>query len=90
MYMQGAMDDFAKLPKEEVGRIIMEIALLGQNGLQINDPKVRYNLKSKPGDYSGLHLLSMMHVGIKLFDSNADTESGLDQEYELAVAMNKK
>jgi len=89
MYMQGAMEDFSKMPKEEVGRIIMEIALLGQGGLQINDPKVRYNLKSKPGDYSGLHLLSMMHVGIKLFDANADTESGLDREYQLAKAMKK-
>lgn len=89
MYMQGALEDFSKMPKEEIGRIIMEIALLGQSGLQINDPKVRYNLKSKPGDYSGLHLLSMMHVGIKLFDANADTESGLDREYELAMAMKK-
>jgi tetratricopeptide (TPR) repeat protein len=89
MYMQGAMEDFAELPRESVGQIVMEIALLGQSGLQINDPKVRYNLKSKPGDYSGLHLLSMMHVGIKLFDPNADTESGLDQEYELATAMKK-
>ena len=89
MYMEGAVIDFAKMPKEEIGRIIMEIALLGQNGLQINDPKVRYNLDSKPGDYSGLHLLSMMHVGIRLFDPAADTGSGLDREYQLAKAMKK-
>ena len=75
--------------RETVGQIVMEIATLGQQGLQINDASVRYDLKSKPGDYSGLHLLSMMHVGIKLFDPNADTESGLDQEYELATAMKK-
>ena len=89
MYMQGAMEDFAKLPREAVGQIVMEIARLGQNGLQINDPNVRYNLDSKPGDYSGLHLLSMMHVGIRLFDPAADTGSGLDREYQLAKAMKK-
>ena len=89
MYMQGAMEDFAKLPRETVGQIVMEIATLGQQGLQINDASVRYDLKSKPGDYSGLHLLSMMHVGIKLLDSSADTGSGLDREYLLAKAMKK-
>ena len=89
MYMQGAMQDFAKLPRETVGQIVMEIARLGQNGLQINDSSVRYNLKSKPGDYSGLHLLSMMHVGIKLLDPGSDSGSGLDREYQLAQAMKK-
>ena len=63
--------------------------MLGQSGLQINDASVRYDLESKPGDYSGLHLLSMMHVGIKLFDPAADTGSGLDREYQLAKAMKK-
>jgi tetratricopeptide (TPR) repeat protein len=89
MYMQGAMEDFAKLPRETVGQIVMEIAMLGQQGLQINDAAVRYDLKSKPGDYSGLHLLSMMHVGIKLLDSGADSGSGLDREYQIAQAMKK-
>jgi tetratricopeptide (TPR) repeat protein len=89
MYMQGAVQDFAKLLREEVGQIVLEIATLGQQGLQINDASVRYDLKSKPGDYSGLHLLSMMHVGIKILDPNADSGSGLDREYQLAQAMKK-
>ena len=89
MYMQGAMEDFTTLPRETVGQIVMEIARIGQNGLKINDPNIRYNLDSKPGDYSGLHLLSMMHVGIRLFDAAADTGSGLDREYQLAKAMKK-
>ena len=69
--------------------IVLEIARLGELGLQINDPSVRYSLDSKPGDYSGLHLLSMMHVGIKMIDPSADTGSGLDREYQLAKAMKK-
>ena len=34
----AAMDDFAKKSKQEIGQLVMEIALLGQNGLQINNP----------------------------------------------------
>lgn len=89
MYMRGALDDFARLPRETVGRIVLEIATLGQGGLKINEPAVRYTLKSKPGDYSGLHLLSLMHVGVKLFDPDADSGSGLDHEYAVALAMKK-
>ena len=86
-YMQGAMEEFATLTREQIGQIVMEIALLGQNGLQINKPDVRYGLKSKSGDFSGLQLISIMHVGIKLLDPAADPSSGLDNEYEMAVAM---
>lgn len=85
MYMQGAFDAFAKMPKEQVGKAIMEIAILGQNGLKINDPMVRYSLENMPGDFSGLQLLSMMHVGLKQFDPTADSGSGLNREYEVAA-----
>ena len=64
-YMQGAMDDFARKSKQDIGQLVMEIALLGQSGLQINKPEVRYTLKNLPGDFSGLQLLSIMHAGIR-------------------------
>jgi hypothetical protein len=87
MYMQGAMDTFADLPRDQVGQIVMEIARLGQSGLAINDPDRRYTLKSLPGDYSGLHLICLMHVGFRLFDPSTDPGTGLQREYELALAM---
>lgn len=90
MYMQGAFDVFAKMPREQVGKVIMEIAVLGQNGLQINDPMVRYTLDNMPGDFSGLQLLSMMHVGLKQFDPAADSGSGLDREYAVAAKAKDK
>ena len=89
-YMQGAMDEFAKKSQHEIGQIVMEIALLGQGGLQINKPDKRYSLKSLPGDFSGLQLVSIMHTGIRLLDPKADTATGLDREYELAIAMHGK
>ncbi|MGB8143908.1 MAG: hypothetical protein WCF05_01820 [Chromatiaceae bacterium] len=39
------------------------------------------------GDFSGLHLLCLMHAGIRLLDPQADTGTGLDKEYDLAVGM---
>lgn len=65
----------------------MEIVLLGQKGLPINNPDIRYSLKTKPGDFSGLQLVSLMHVGIKSLDQNAETGTGLDREYELASRL---
>ncbi len=89
-YMQGAMDTFAKRAPAEVAKVVMEIAQLGQSGLQINQPEVRYSLKTLPGEFSGLQLVSIMHVGIRQLDAKADPGTGLDREYETALAMRAK
>jgi hypothetical protein len=31
-----------------------------------------------------------MHAGMRLFDQNVDTGTGLDREYDLAIAMRGK
>lgn len=89
-YMQGAMEHFAAMPKERIGKITMEIANLGRGGLKINEPEARYHLENMEGDFSGLHLLCLMHVGFRMFDPEADAGTGLDREYEAAVAMRGK
>ncbi len=86
-YMIAAMKRFSELPRERVGQIVLEIARLGEQGLAINDPSKRYSLKTLDGEFSGLQLLSYMHVGAKLFSPEADTGSGLDREYEVAKGM---
>jgi hypothetical protein len=86
-YMLSAMETFATMPRDAAGRVVLEIARLGEQGLAINEPKTRYTLQSLPGDFSGLQLLSYLHVGMKLFDPTADTASGLDREYATALAL---
>lgn len=86
-YMIAAMKRFAELPREQVGRAAMEIAMLGQNGLEINNPQKRYTLTNLEGDFSGLQLLSYMHVGMALLDPSVDCGSGLQREYEIAKGM---
>jgi len=90
MYMQAAFDRFAKLDQAKVGQIVMEIALLGRNGLEINKPAVRYTLQNLEGEFSGLALLAYMHVGFRMFDAKGDAGTGLDREYEAAVKMRRE
>ena len=68
----------------------MEIAVLGQKGLQVNDPDIRYSLKNMAGEFSGLQLVSIMHTGIRLLDPKADAGTGLDREYEMDMALYHK
>jgi tetratricopeptide (TPR) repeat protein len=87
MYMQNSLERFADLPQQEVGQIVLEIARLGQSGLAVNDPEKRYHLKTLPGDFSGLELVSMMHVGVLMFEPNAEMQTGLVREYAMAVSL---
>lgn len=89
-YMMGAMKRFAKIPREQVGRVTMEIARLGESGLEINNPLKRYSLTNLDGDFSGLQLLCYMHVGMAIFDPKVDCGSGLQREYEMAKGMTGK
>jgi Flp pilus assembly protein TadD len=86
-YMQDALQRFATMEPAEVGQVTMEIAVLGRQGLKINDPEQRYHLNSLPGEFSGLHLLCLMHVGIRQFDPKGETGTGLDKEYAMARSM---
>ena len=87
MYMNSAMRRFAEMDRQAIGRIVLEIARLGESGLKINEPEVRYTLDSLDGDFSGLELLCLMHVGFQQLQPGGDCGSGLDQEYELALEM---
>lgn len=89
-YMIGAMKRFAEIPREQVGRVTLEIARLGETGLEINNPAKRYSLTNIEGDFSGLQLLCYMHVGMALFSPKVDCGSGLQREYEIAKAMTGK
>ena len=84
--MIATMKRFAEIPHEQVGRAVLEIAQLGQAGLEINNPMKRYSLTNLDGDFSGLQLLCCLHVGMALFDPEIDCGSGLQREFEIAKA----
>ena len=66
----------------------MELAALGQKGLPVNDPTRRqYPLRTLAGEFTALHLVWLLHVGIKQLDPSQGSGFGIDQKYEAALAM---
>lgn len=86
-YMSLAMKLFSNQPNAQVGQIVLEIARLGEQGLAVNDPSRRYRLNTLEGEFTGLQLLSYMHVGMKIISAGVNTGSGLDREYAIAKGM---
>jgi hypothetical protein len=69
--------------------IALEIAVLGRNGLDINDPADKYTLKSLPGKFSGLHLLAIMYTAFRQIDPTMETGADFGAEYQAALEMQK-
>ncbi|CRI66754.1 putative Tetratricopeptide TPR_2 repeat protein [Thiocapsa sp. KS1] len=87
IYCLEALQRFATMSDAELAPLVMEMATLGEGGLKVNNPEIRYHLKLLPGDFSGLEVVCMLHVGIKRFDPGADSGMDLDDEYAAALSM---
>lgn len=86
-YCVSAMRHFRGKTKEQVNRITLEIALLGRQGLDINDPDQKYTLKTMKGSFSGLQLFSFMYVGFRIIDPTIDAGMDISREYEEALRL---
>lgn len=80
----GALQRFEGMTKPEIQKISFEIAMLGTQGLKVNDPTTQYSLNSIPGKFSGLHLLCIEYVGFQLLDPSVDLGFDLSAEFEMA------
>jgi hypothetical protein len=79
-----ALQKFQALSEEQTKTITFEIAMLGREGLDINDPSKKYTLRSLPGQFTGLHLVSLLYTGMQWIAPN--TDAGIDLSRELAEA----
>lgn len=87
MYCASAMEILeGKLPAE-LQKIAFEIAMLGTRGLNVNDSSVKYNIRSLPGEYSGLNLLCIEYVAFQQFAPQQDIGFDLTKEYRAALAI---
>ena len=87
MYISGALEKFAGMTQSQIQSIGVELAILGQRGLDINDPDQKYSLRSLPGTFSGLHLCSIMYAAFKQFAPGEDVGIEFSKEYEAAASM---
>ena len=89
-YCLGALERFEGMSPGELAPIVLEMAVLGESGLNVNDPEQRYTLKLTPGEFSGLQIVCMMQVGLTILDPNMNTGMDLDKEYAAALALHTR
>jgi hypothetical protein len=91
MYISSALQTFKQLGPQKRQAIALEIALeiamLGRNGLEINDPDDKYTLNALPGKFSGLHLLAIMFTAFRQIDPAMGTGADFSAEYLAAVEV---
>lgn len=90
IYCLSALEKFAQMGIEEVQKIAYEIAVIGQNGLDINNPRKTYTINSLPGEFTGLQLLCYMYTGFQMIDPSIDIGADLSLEYSTALKMFEK
>ena len=82
-----AMRIFAAGDAAKTQTISFEVAMLGRSGLDINDPEQKYQLKTLPGQFSGLQLVALMYVGFRQIAPGLDAGIDLSKEYEQATEL---
>jgi len=83
-YCRAALEKFAKMSAAQVGQAVYEIAMLGSRGLNINDSSRKYTLRSLPGEFTALQLVSYMYVGMQQVSPGQDAGIDLSKEYAVA------
>lgn len=84
MYIAQALKTFDAVGTKQMQQITLEIAMLGRNGLDINNPDTKYRLKNLEGEFTGLQLLSYMYAGFQLIDPTADLGADFSKEFAIA------
>ena len=85
----SAVDIFATLPPEKVQAIGFEIAILGENGLDLNNPDTKYTLKELPGEFTGLKLAAFMDVAFQQIASGTNVGIDFPREYEASKVQGR-
>jgi Flp pilus assembly protein TadD len=86
-YCLNALQSFANMTDDQVKPIMFEIATRGLQGMDINNPNVRYSFKSIEGDFSGLKAVSYMYVAMQRLMPGVDAGIDLSNEFAKAKAM---
>ena len=90
MYCLSAMQQFDTMTPEQVKQAAFEIATVGTRGLNPNDPDKKYTLRTLPGSFTGLQMLSYMFVAFKRVSPEANIGFDLSREFETAQAMHAR
>jgi hypothetical protein len=81
LYMQEALPLFAKITLEQLKQAALELAMTGQQGLDLKDPTPKHTLKAFPGAFSGMKIVSYLYAAFQQFMPGADVGIDLSKEY---------
>ncbi len=88
MYLVSAINKYNQLDIDGIKKIAFEIAAIGQNGLDINNPEKKYKVFALDGkEISGLCCICYMYAGFKIFEPNLSVGIDLILEYEQALKL---
>lgn len=90
MYCLDALEKFDAMTPEQIQAVTVEIAMLGRQGLDTNESTPKYNLRSLPGNFTGLQLVSIMYVGFQRIAPGQDVGFNLSREYQTAQQLFSK
>jgi len=91
IYCLSAWQRFEKMRRDEILKVVSEIAILGQSGLNYASPEQKYRLASLPGEsFSGLQLMCLMYVGFKDLQPALDVGMDLSEPYQMALKLHKE
>lgn len=89
MYLLSAIEKFDGMPQGEVQRIGFEVATLGMRGFDVNEPDQKYELRSLPGKFSGLHCVCLMYAAFQRIAPGTDIGFDLSREYQVALSLRR-
>jgi len=87
VFCLAALETFKEVGRERTQAIAFEIAALGSSGLNVTDRTSRFRLLNLPGNFSALHLVVYMYVGLKKVAPRMDPGIDFSKEYTFALAM---
>ncbi len=84
-FIKDALERFKSMEMIQIQKFALELAMLGNKGLNINDPTKMHQLQTWPGEYTGLQLISIMYAAFQQFAPGTDLGIDLSREYRIAT-----
>lgn len=89
-YIVRALRMFDEMGPDRRNQVVLEIAKVGAEGLDINSPVRRHAIKGLPGDYTALQLVSFLYAGMQQVAPNVNSGADFSREYQAALAFLKR
>lgn len=85
-YIKDALERFRVMDVvTQIQKFALELATIGNKGLNIKDPAKKHLLQTWPGEYTGLQVISIMYAAFQQFAPTTDLGIDLSREYQIAT-----